>query len=93
VLPPDFVQRYSGQRRWGSLRPEAIRIQRAAGGDGVPARIVSSSYLGATTRVALDAAGLRLNATVPAGTELPDAGDQVVLTFNREQLHLMDDEA
>ncbi len=93
VLPPDFVQRYSGQRRWGSLRPEAIRIQRAAGGDGVPARIVSTSYLGATTRLALDAAGLRLHATVPSGADLPLAGDEVVLTFNREHLHLMDDQA
>src|SRR6266545_3604704 len=26
VLPPDFVQRYSGQHRWGSLRPESIRV-------------------------------------------------------------------
>ena len=28
VLPPDFVQRYAGQHRWGSLRPEAIRVGR-----------------------------------------------------------------
>ncbi|MGB3394324.1 MAG: ABC transporter ATP-binding protein, partial [Stenotrophomonas sp.] len=34
VLPPDFVQRYCGQRRWGSLRPEAIRVSRTASGDG-----------------------------------------------------------
>ena len=26
VLPPDFVARYGGQRRWASLRPEAVRI-------------------------------------------------------------------
>ncbi|MBE0694454.1 MAG: ABC transporter ATP-binding protein, partial [Aquamicrobium sp.] len=93
VLPPDFVQRYSGQRRWGSLRPEAIRIQRATGGDGVSARIVSTSYLGATTRVVLDAGGLRLNATVPSGADLPPAGEPVVLTFNREHLHVMEGEA
>src|SRR5690606_21022670 len=97
VLPPDFVQRWSGQRRWGSLRPEAIRVDRAAdgakGGDGVPARLVATSYLGATTRLALDAEGLRLHATMPTGTALPQEGEQVMLTFNRESLHLMEEGA
>jgi putative spermidine/putrescine transport system ATP-binding protein len=91
VLPPDFVQRYSGQRRWGSLRPESIRIQAAATGDGVPARVISRHYHGASTRVSLDADGLRLNATVPAGAAVPAEGEAVVLTFNREHLHLMDE--
>ncbi|TJV43368.1 MAG: ABC transporter ATP-binding protein, partial [Mesorhizobium sp.] len=91
VLPPDFVQRYSGQHRWGSLRPESIRIGRAAKGDGVAARLVSTNYLGATTRLALDADGLRLHAIVPAGAKLPREGEAVVLTFNREHLHLMDE--
>ena len=97
VLPPDFVQRWSGQRRWGSLRPEAIRVGRAAGGgqggEGVPARLVAASYLGATTRLALDADGLRLHAMLPAGTALPEEGEQVTLTFNRESLHLMEEGA
>jgi putative spermidine/putrescine transport system ATP-binding protein len=93
VLPPDFVQRYSGQRRWGSLRPESIRLQRGAEGDGVPARLVSTSYLGATVRIALDAEGLRLHAIVPAGAALPAEGEAVTLTFNREHLHVMEGEA
>ena len=92
VLPPDFVQRYAGQRRWGSLRPEALRILRDASGDSVPARIVSTSYLGATTKVALDAGGVRLNATVPSGSFLPESGEPVALTFNRAHLHLMDEQ-
>jgi putative spermidine/putrescine transport system ATP-binding protein len=91
VLPPDFVQRYAGQRRWGSLRPEQIRVGRETSGDGVPARVTGLNYLGATTRLALDVAGLRLHASVPAGAALPEPGDAVVLTFNREQLHLMDE--
>ncbi|MER8964941.1 ABC transporter ATP-binding protein [Mesorhizobium sp. M0633] len=90
VLPPDFVQRYAGQHRWGSLRPESIRIGRA-NGEGVAARLVSTNYLGATTRLALDAEGLRLHAIVPAGAALPREGEAVVLTFNREHLHLMDE--
>jgi putative spermidine/putrescine transport system ATP-binding protein len=93
VLPPDFVQRWSGQHRWGSLRPEAIRVQRGNNGDGVPARVTAMNYLGSATRLALDADGLRLHATVPAGTALPEAGDAVMLTFNREQLHLMEEGA
>lgn len=93
VLPPDFVQRYSGQLRWGSLRPESIRIGRAAKGDGVAARLVSTNYLGATTRLALDVDGLRLHAIVPAGAALPKEGEALVLTFNREHLHLMDEPA
>jgi putative spermidine/putrescine transport system ATP-binding protein len=93
VLPPDFVQRWSGQRRWGSLRPEAIRVNRAASGDGVTARLVAASYLGATTRLALDADGLRLHAMMPTGSPLPEEGEQVMLTFNRESLHLMEEGA
>ena len=41
----------------------------------------------------LDADGLRLHAIVPAGTALPAEGEAVVLTFNREHLHLMDEPA
>ena len=93
VLPPDFVKRYSGQNRWGSLRPEAIRITRTTSGDGVPARVLSLHYMGAATRLALDAQGLRLNATLPAGAALPEQGESVVLTFNRESLHVMEDGA
>ncbi|RUM96296.1 ABC transporter ATP-binding protein [Pseudaminobacter arsenicus] len=93
VLPPDFVQRYSGQRRWGSLRPEAIRVVKSTRDDGLSARLVSANYLGATTRLALDADGLRLHAVVPAGTSLPEEGEALVLTFNRDQLHLMDEPA
>ena len=92
VLPPDFVQRYAGQRHWGSLRPESIRILPDTSGDGVPARVVATNYLGAATRVALDAVGLRLHATLPAGIRPPVPGDAVVLTFDREHLHVMEGE-
>ncbi|MDW6025235.1 ABC transporter ATP-binding protein [Mesorhizobium sp. BAC0120] len=91
VLPPDFVQRCGGERRWASLRPEAIRVAWPANGEGVPARVVSLNYLGAATKIALDAEGLRLHATVPAGAAVPAEGEAVTLTFDREQLHLMEE--
>jgi putative spermidine/putrescine transport system ATP-binding protein len=90
VLPPEFVERLCGQRRWASLRPESIRLAMPPG-DGVAARVVGQSYLGAATRVALDVAGLRINATVTAGAPLPEVGAEVMVTFNRQHLHLMDD--
>ncbi|MGF7005609.1 ABC transporter ATP-binding protein [Aminobacter sp. BE322] len=93
VLPPDFVQRHSGQRRWGSLRPESIRVLRQASGDGVAARVLSRHYLGAATKLALEADGLRLHASLPAGTSVPDDGEHVVLAFSRDQLHLMEEQA
>ena len=93
ILPPDFVQRYAGQRRWGSLRPEQIRIRRDTSGDGVAARVVSRHYLGAATKLSLDADGLRLHATVPSGAAIPEDGAHVMLTFNRDQLHLMEEQA
>ncbi len=92
VLPPEFVKRSSGQNRWGSLRPEAIRIAKSTSGDGVPARVVSLHYLGASTKVGLDTGGLRLNALVTSGGAVPQEGETVMLTFNREHLHVMEDE-
>nr|WP_295467613.1 ABC transporter ATP-binding protein [Mesorhizobium sp.] len=93
ILPPDFMQRYAGQRRWGSLRPEHIRILAQTAGDGVPARVAALNYLGAGTRVSLDAEGLRLHAVVDSGGALPSPGDDVVLTFNRDHVHVMDEPA
>jgi putative spermidine/putrescine transport system ATP-binding protein len=93
ILPPEFVQRYAGQHRWGSLRPEQIRVATDITGDGVSARVMSLNYLGAATRIALEAEGLRLNAVVASGGALPAPGDAVKLTFNREHVHLMDEPA
>ncbi len=93
VLPPEFVQRYAGQKRWGSLRPEAIRVAVDARGDGVRGRVVALSYLGAATRITVEADGERLNAMVASGGKLPAAGEEVVLTFNRDAVHIMQGEA
>jgi putative spermidine/putrescine transport system ATP-binding protein len=88
VLPPDFVARHGGQRRWASLRPEAVRI---AAGDGIAATVISRSYLGGTTRLGLDVEGQRLNALLPADQPLPAEGQSVRIGFAPADLHLMDD--
>ena len=52
VLPPDFVQRYAGQQRWGSLRPEAIRVGRDVDWRRRCRHArVARNYLGAATRL------------------------------------------
>ncbi len=89
VLPPDFVARHAGQKRWASLRPEAVRLV-APGPDAIAATIISSAYLGGTIRLGLDVDGQRVNAVLPAGEPLPADGSAVHIAFSRDDLHLMD---
>ncbi|MBA5777867.1 ABC transporter ATP-binding protein [Stappia sp. F7233] len=88
VLPPDFVAKIAGQRKWASLRPEALRFVE---GGGHAARVVTRSYLGGQTRVALDLEGLRLNALVSSTDMLPAEGATVRVDWNGAELHLMED--
>jgi putative spermidine/putrescine transport system ATP-binding protein len=93
VVPPDFVKRHCQRDGWGSLRPEAIRVSTETGSTGIPARVVSVSYIGAATRLGLDAEGLRLHATVPVGVTVPEQGADVVLSFGVSALHVMETDA
>ena len=88
VLPPDFVARHGGERRWASLRPEAVRI---VSGDGIEGRVVSRSYLGGTTRLGLEVEGQRINALVGAGEVVPGEGEVVRVGFRPQDLHLMEE--
>jgi putative spermidine/putrescine transport system ATP-binding protein len=90
VLPPDFVARHGGQRRWASLRPEAVRVVDGEAG-ALTATVVSRSYLGGTTRLGLDVGGQRINALLSAGQSLPAEGQSVRIGFTPADLHLMDD--
>lgn len=90
VLPPDFVARHGGSRRWASLRPEKIRL-----GDGTEAgvsgTVKSRSFLGATNRITVDAEGVRLHAVAAAGLPLPEDGAEIRLSWSPADLHLMDE--
>jgi len=90
VLPPEFVERVSGQRKWASLRPESIHLN----GEGIlSGTVISRSYLGSTTRLGIDLNGTRLHAVVPSDDRVPAEGAHVAIDFPQSALHLMEDEA
>jgi len=94
VLPPAFVASMFGERRWASLRPEAIHVIRAsqAGVSKLTGTVTARSYLGATTRLGIDMGGTLLHAVVPSGDDVPVEGDRVTIGFNKEALHLMEED-
>jgi putative spermidine/putrescine transport system ATP-binding protein len=92
VVSPDFVNSIVGERRWGSLRPEAIHVVKAST-DGVSRLsgwVRSRSYQGATTRLSIDLNGTTIQAVVPSADDVPHEGDRVTLGFAKDALHLME---
>jgi putative spermidine/putrescine transport system ATP-binding protein len=90
VLPPDFVDAVSGERRWASLRPESIRLTQSGGHE---ASVAATNFLGGSTRVALDVGQLRLHAMVPSVSSVPAVGERVHIDWDRQDLHLMEEDA
>ncbi len=88
VLPP-AVSSGGWAEGLDGLRPEAIHL--AADGR-LSARVVAASFLGATTRLTLDAGDLRLSAALPAGATVPEPGEAVHLAFDLADLHRMEGE-
>ena len=86
VLPPEVTARLGGPSRPASLRPEAVRI----GGGTHAARVISTAFIGTSTRVHLDMDGLDLTALVPRGQPVPQVGEKVTLGWDQGDLHLMD---
>lgn len=88
VIAPEFMASLGGEKRWASLRPEAIRL-----GDGAEARVENASFLGAATRLTVDIRGTRLHVMLPAGADVPDVGSSVRLGWQPDDVHYMDDAA
>jgi len=88
VIAPEFMASLGGEKRWASLRPEAIRL-----GDGAEARVENASFLGAATRLTVDIRGTRLHVMLPAGADVPDVGSSVRLGWQPGVVHYMDDAA
>jgi putative spermidine/putrescine transport system ATP-binding protein len=87
LLPPELVVRLAGERRWASLRPEAISLSPA---NGRPARVAGRSYLGGSTRIALDLDGVRITALVSSAQIIASDGEMVGISWNQCDLHLME---
>jgi putative spermidine/putrescine transport system ATP-binding protein len=81
VLPSQMT----GEPGPAALRPEALRLADA----GVPAVVTGVSFLGASTRVTLDAGGTRVTALLPKGARRPAPGEAVHLAWEAADLHLM----
>jgi len=89
VLPPDFVVDIAGERKWASLRPEAIKLASTGGRE---VSVIGSSFLGGTTRLALELDGLRLHALVPSAAAIPQPGQRLRVDWNPDDMHLMEDD-
>ncbi|RFB90260.1 polyamine ABC transporter ATP-binding protein [Rhizobium leguminosarum bv. trifolii] len=89
VIAPDLMASLGGEKRWASLRPEAIRLA----SNGVEATIENASFLGAATRLSVDLKGSRLHVMLPAGAPVPDVGAGIRLAWQPADIHYMDDAA
>jgi len=89
VIAPDLMTSLGGEKRWASLRPEAIHLA----GEGVEARVEHASFLGSATRLSVDIRGSRLHVMLPAGANVPDVGTSVRLVWQPVDVHYMDDAA
>jgi putative spermidine/putrescine transport system ATP-binding protein len=90
VVSPETMSAMGGERRWASLRPEAIHLD---GQNGIAATVQTTNFLGAATRLAVEANGTRLHVTVPAGLPIPETGAAVRLSWLPTDVHYMDDAA
>ncbi|MFS8146711.1 ABC transporter ATP-binding protein [Rhizobium sp. BR 249] len=89
VIAPDLMASLGGEKRWASLRPEAIRLA----SDGIEAKVENASFLGAATRLSVDLKGSRLHVMLPAGASVPDVGAGIRLAWQPADIHYMDDAA
>lgn len=91
VLNPSQVAALTGERRWASLRTEAVRLVPEAG-SAMTGLVATRNYLGATTRVGIDVGGSNIHALVPSGQQIPAIGARTGLAFQSSALHLMEAE-
>lgn len=88
VLPPRLVAMLGGKACSASLRPEAIRLVEEG---GYVAEILSTSFVGAATKLALNMGDIRLHALIDHRTQSCEVGQQVRIDWNLEDLHLMEE--
>jgi ABC-type Fe3+/spermidine/putrescine transport system ATPase subunit len=94
----------TGERCYAVVRPEKLRIETAAGGDGgggskgllrIGGTVESSLYLGTSTQLVVDLGeNVRMTVLVPNASEaerqrLPGGGARVTLAWEPEHMHLV----
>ena len=80
-----------GIAKWASLRPEAVHVIKAGGGaSAMTGTVTSRSYMGSTTRLAIDLGKHRIHAVLPSTGDVPAEGDRVTVGFSKDALHLME---
>ncbi len=92
VLSPDFVNAVLGEKRWASLRPEAIHVVKATtqSVSRMTGTVLTRSYQGPTTRLGIDLNGTVIHAVVPSADDVPPEGERVTLGFAKDALHVME---
>jgi putative spermidine/putrescine transport system ATP-binding protein len=80
----------SGQRVLVLVRPETLAVEQSDNGGGLGGKVVAHIFLGATTRVKVDAAGQELSADIPStrAATLP-VGARVSATFPAESARVL----
>jgi putative spermidine/putrescine transport system ATP-binding protein len=80
----------SGQRVLVLVRPETLAVEQSDNGGGLGGTVVAHIFLGATTRVKVDAAGQELSADIPStrAAALP-VGARVSATFPAESARVL----
>jgi putative spermidine/putrescine transport system ATP-binding protein len=102
LLPPALTLTLGGPARWSSLRPEALRLVQTGPKTGpktapqtgpfLTGTVTALRYLGATTRVTImTQGGQEVAALLPAGTAVPDPGQNLSFDFAPTALHVMDE--
>lgn len=91
ILNPDQVEDLTGERRWASLRAEAVQLV-PEDGSILSGTVTTKNYLGATTRLGIDLGENSIHALVPSGREVPAIGARTGIAFERHALHLMETE-
>jgi putative spermidine/putrescine transport system ATP-binding protein len=91
VLPPDFVASIAGERRWASLRPEAVKVGLPGAAQGrMVGTVLSKSYLGPFVRLHIDLGEVQIHASILATEAAPAEGERASVSFDRDALHLME---
>jgi multiple sugar transport system ATP-binding protein len=71
------------------IRPEDLRVQHGASGDGLAGRVVLVERLGGTSHIHFDVGQHRMMASV-SNDSLPDVGESITINVPAERVHLFD---